>query len=82
MESTISVFDNNNVSLAKNTHSRIVFLKAPENTISVYLEGSKDFSFLHKYYGKNTNGYQMANILITESNHGRAFEIDKNKHIV
>jgi hypothetical protein len=77
----ISVFDNNNVSLAKNKQSRIVFLKAPENTISGYLEGGNDFPFFTSIMGKH-QWLPNGNLLITESMNGRAFEIDKNKLIV
>ena len=70
--STISVFDNNNVSLAKDAKSRIVFIKAPENTMQVYLEGGKEFPFFTNIMGKH-QWLPNGNLLITESNQGRAF---------
>lgn len=76
---TISVFDNNNVGSA--AQSRILLLKAPEQSVQVFFEGTPAHPFFSRILGRHqwlANG----NLLITDSCAGRAFEIDRDRQVV
>lgn len=79
---TISVFDNNNISVDPDVpQSRILLLSAAGDSSRIYYEGSAQSDFYTNIMGKHqwlSNG----NLLITESMKGRAFELDQSGKIV
>ncbi len=74
-----SVFDNNLIAPESFGHqSRIVIVNARSNSFEVYFEGNEQIPFYTDIMGKHqwlANG----NLLITESNQGRAFEISPRR---
>ena len=81
---TFSVFDNNhNTDLGKKRlQSKIVIVSAPQNTHKVYFEGTlPDKPFYTKRMGKH-QWMPNGNLLITESESGRGFEVNKQGDMV
>ncbi len=77
-----SVFDNNNIGPAENGHqSRIVIVSARERTSEVFFEGSEEISFYTATLGKHQR-LPNGNVLITEAEQGRAFEINPQGAVV
>jgi len=80
---SFSVFDNNNITSAKegSHQSRILIVSAPENTVKVFFEGSPQAPFRTDSCGKHMwlpNG----DLLVTEAYQGRAFEVNQRGEIV
>ena len=80
---SFSVFDNNFVTSNKDAcyQSRILIVSAPENTVKVFFEGGSKTPFYTSTRGKHMwlpNG----NLLVTEPNQGRAFEINQRGEII
>ena len=81
---TFSVYDNNhNTDIRqKLLHSKITIVSAPQNTQEVYYEGTPpDKPFYTKRMGKH-QWMPNGNLLITESESGRGFEVDKQGNMV
>jgi hypothetical protein len=79
---TISLFDNNNISVAEiGQQSRILLLSAGSEAPGVYFAGGAHAPF-YSYLMGNHQWLPNGNLLITESMKGRAFEIDRDKRIV
>lgn len=79
---TISIYDNN--SLAQKgglRHSRILIESADDSTTTVYYTGSKERPFFSAIMGKH-QWLPNGNLLITDTNAARAFEVDKQGEIV
>jgi hypothetical protein len=75
---TISVFDNHPVDRSE---SRILLISAPSQKVTVFYEGTAEHPFYSDVMGKQ-QWLPNGNLLITESRHGRAFEIDRKGKIV
>ncbi|MDD5173961.1 MAG: arylsulfotransferase family protein [Candidatus Omnitrophica bacterium] len=79
---SFSLFDNNRISSKlEDFQSRILIVSAPENTVRVFFEGSSKTPFRSETSGKHMwlpNG----NLLITETDQGRAFEINPRGEVV
>jgi hypothetical protein len=79
---TIMLFDNNNIGPAAfGQQSRILTLDGPTNELTEVFSGSANYPFYTKIMGAQqllNNGH----LLITDSIHGRAFELDQQKQVV
>ena len=81
---TFSVFDNNTNTdtKAELRHSKIVMVTAPDNTQTVYFEGTPPHN---PFYTQRMGKHQWlpnGNLLITESESGRGFEVNKQGDII
>ncbi len=77
---TFSVFDNKTASMG-HFQSRIVIVSAPDNRFSVFFQGNQKVPFYTGILGKH-QWLPNANLLITESKNGRAFEINRRGEVV
>jgi len=79
---TITLFDNNYVGPSSyGQQSRIIMLNAGDGESELYFSGSDSIPFYTKLMGKH-QALPNGNMLITESDNGRAFEIDESGEIV
>lgn len=79
---TISVFDNNNLAPGgRNLKSRIVIERPALSTHEVYYDGDARRSFYTSILGKH-QWLPGGNLLVTESQGGRVFELDRDRRIV
>jgi hypothetical protein len=79
---TISLFDNNNIGPEEfGQQSRIILLDAVTGDVSTYYSGSKTAPFYTNIMGKH-QWLPNGNLLVTDSNNGRAFELNESKEIV
>ncbi len=77
-----SVFDNNLIASKEYGHqSRIVIVSAREKKLDVYFEGNPTVPFYTAIMGKH-QWLPNGNLLITESQEGRAFEINPRGEMV
>lgn len=79
---TISVFDNNNLSPdSKGHYSRIVMLSAVDDSVEVKFTGTDHQPFFTDIMGKH-QWLPNGNILITDARSGRVFEVDERDIII
>ena len=78
----ISVFDNQNIAPSSYGYqSRIIIKSFLDNQSSIYFTGDEEMPFYTNIMGKH-QWLPNGNLLITESQRGRAFEIDPQGRIV
>ncbi len=78
---TISIFDNYFIDKADSVKSRIITYNAVEKTFNVHFQASEENGFSTWRMGKH-QVLENGNMLIAESERGRAFEIDPNGKVV